>query len=367
MSYDYTKLNIGQLDYEGIKSNLVTFLKSQPNLASFDFDSPSSSLNIFLDILATNTAYNGFYLHSVLTNAFPTTAKTKRSLLLNAGFLGTFISDISSARCIATVRNTGTVVPAFSTFNATMLNGSPCFFYNTQPIAVTTGTDTTSVTLVAGKRVQYFSNFDFTNKVIEIPLTYDPESLVLQTTLDGTNYTTWTKLTNYSNSVIEQNGGRVYTIKNGPNVYYLTTNIPGAITPTGPRVAAIEALGLLGNNASILNAASYPNLEIVSTTVPSGGRESTTKDFIRSYTSYSSNTKDRIVTEDDYVEAIYQFLLSKNISITKQNIIISSPEPGRVNINVIGLSNSQVQNELMNIYLASKKLAGIVLSYGVGK
>ena len=364
MNYDYTKLNIGQLDYEGIKANLVAFLKAQPNLASFDFDSPSSSLNIFLDILATNTAYNGFYLHSVLTNAFPATAKTKRSLLLNAGLLGTFISDISSAKCIATIRNTGSLVPAFSTFNASLLNGSPCFFYNTEIIPTTSGTDTVSINLVAGKRIQYFSNFDFTNKVIEIPLTYDPDSFIFQTTTDGINYTSWTKITNYSNTTIQQAEGKVYTVKNGPNVYYVTTNIPGAITPTGVRVAAIEALGLIANNASIINSATYPNIEVIDTTIPSGGRDFLTKDFIRSYITYTSNTKDRIVTQDDYIEAIYQFLLSKNISILKENIIVSSSIPGQINIKVNGLNNASVQNELINSYLPSKKIAGTVLTYG---
>ena len=370
MSYDYTKLNIGKLDYEGIKSNLVTFLKQQPKFADFDFDNTSSSLNIFLDILATNTAYNGFYLNSVLTNAFPTTAKTKRALLLNAAFTGTFIADSSAAKCIATVRNSSTTtLEAFSTFTAIRSNGSPCFFYNLEPIPYTAGDNTTTVTLVAGKRVTQFSNFDYTNKVIEIPLTYDPDSLVLQVQEDvgGTfQFVTWTKVNRYSNTTLTNSNGKVYTVKNGPNSYYVTTNIPGATTPSGAvRVIGVELLGSLANGATITGCRDSAAITIVSapSSSVSGGRDSASKDFIRSYISYDSNTKDRLVTKDDYIEGIYQFVTGKGITISKSDISVTSPSVGTIKVFVPNLSSS-LQLDLTTNYLAVRKLAGIVVEYG---
>ena len=371
MSYDYTKLNIGKLDYEGIKSNLVNFLKQQPKFENFDFDNTSSSINIFLDILAANTAYNGYYLHSVLTNAFPTTAKTKRALLLNASFNGTIIADTLSSRCTATVTNSSaTTLESFSAFSAVRTNGSPCIFYNLEPIPFTSGSNTRSVTLIAGKRVTQFSNFDYTNKVIEIPLTYDPDSLILQVQEDvGGNfeYVTWTKVDNYSNSLVETVGGKVYTVKNGPNAYYVTTNIPGAATPSGAvRVVGVESLGSAGNGATITGSRDSTAITLVSTTSPSGGRDSVSKDFIRSYSSYASNTKYRVVTQDDYIEAIYQFLLSKSIAISKSDISVTSPSVGIVKIFIPNLS-AALQNELITDYLATRKPAGIVLEYGQSK
>lgn len=371
MSYDYTKLNIGKLDYDGIKSNLITFLKQQPKFQNFDFDNTSSSINIFLDILAANTAYNGYYLHSVLTNAFPTTAKTKRSLLLNAAFNGSFIADAVSSRCIATVTNSSaTTLESFSSFSAVRTNGSPCFFYNLEPIPFTSGSNTRNVTLIAGKRITQFSNFDYTNKVIEIPLTYDPDSLVLQVqeSVDGNfEFVTWTKVDNFSNSLVESTGGKVYTVKNGPNAYYVTTNIPGAITPSGAvRVVGVEVLGSLANGATITGSRDSTSVTVVSTTSPTGGRDSVSKDFIRSYSSYAANTKQRIVTQDDYIEAIYQFLLSKSITITKSDISVTSPSVGVVKIFIPNLSAS-LQNELITDYLAVRKLAGIVVEYGQSK
>jgi hypothetical protein len=150
-------------------------------------------------------------------------------------YLEHLIPDNSSARCTATVTNSSsTRLESFSTFNAIRTNGSPCFFYNLEPISQTTEPNTASVTLIAGKRVTQFSNFDYTNKVIEIPLIYDPESLVLQVQeeVDGNfEFVTWTKISRYSNTSVENSGGKVYTIKNGPNSYYVTTNIPGAVVP----------------------------------------------------------------------------------------------------------------------------------------
>jgi len=371
MSYDYTKLNIGKLDYEGIKTNLVNFLKSQPKFENFDFDNESSSLNIFLDILAANTAYNGYYLHSVLTNAFPTTAKTKRALLLNAALSGVFIPDNSSARCTATVTNSSaTTLPAFSTFNAVRTNGSPCFFYNLEPIPNTPEPNTASVTLVAGKRITQFSNFDYTNKVIEIPLIYDADSLVLQVQEEVSGnfeFVTWTKVSRYSNIGVENAGGKVYTIKNGPNSYYVTTNIPGALTPSGAvRVIGIESLGSLGNGATITGSRDSAAITVVSTGTVSGGTDTATKDYIRSYSAYISNTKDRIVTQDDYIEGIYEFLLGKGISVTKTDISVTSPSAGTIKVYVPNLS-AALQTELITDFLAVRKIAGIVVEYGQSK
>ena len=169
MNYDYSTLNVGKLDYDSIKSSLVTFLQKYPQFQYYDFANQASAINMFLDILSANTAYNGYYLHSVLTNSFPTTASTKRTLLLNAGLHGAFISDTVSSRCVATIKNKETTaIPAYSVFNGTQANGSPCLFYNIASIPVTVDDNTTDVVLVAGKTLTEFGNYDQSKQVISI-------------------------------------------------------------------------------------------------------------------------------------------------------------------------------------------------------
>ena len=52
-----TKLEISQLDFEGIKNNLKTFLSQQDEFTDYDFE--GSGMNVLLDILAYNTHYLG--------------------------------------------------------------------------------------------------------------------------------------------------------------------------------------------------------------------------------------------------------------------------------------------------------------------
>ena len=370
MSYDYNKLSVGKLDYASIKTNLITFLKQYPQFSNYDFDNQASAVSLFLDILSANTAYNGYYLHSVLTNAFPRTATTKRGLLLNAGMQGAFISETTSSRCVATITNTGaSVIPRFSVFNAVTSNGAPCFFFNIDPIPVTGSGSSVAINMIGGKRVATFSTFDADKLVLQLSTIYDPTALIFSD--NETNATTgnietlyWSQISKFSNHEIDQANGRIFPVLNGPNVSYVTTNIPGARVPTNSvSVQAIESSGSTTNSAIISGARDYTTVTVVSHTTPTGGISSITKDYIRTYADYAGNSRDRIVTQDDYISAIYAFLISKGFTVNKTDIVVGSSNAGEVKIYVPNLTVA-LQQELMISYLPQRKLAGIVLTYG---
>ena len=52
------KMEITELDFDSIKSNLKTYLKGQTEFTDYDFE--GSGLNILLDTLAYNTHYKAF-------------------------------------------------------------------------------------------------------------------------------------------------------------------------------------------------------------------------------------------------------------------------------------------------------------------
>ena len=52
-----TKLEISELDFDGIKSNLKTFLSQQNEFTDYDFE--GSGMSVLLDVLAYNTHYLG--------------------------------------------------------------------------------------------------------------------------------------------------------------------------------------------------------------------------------------------------------------------------------------------------------------------
>ena len=58
-----SKLEVSELDFDTIKTNLRNFLSDQNEFADYNFD--ASALSVLLDLLAYNTHYNAFYLNMV--------------------------------------------------------------------------------------------------------------------------------------------------------------------------------------------------------------------------------------------------------------------------------------------------------------
>ena len=61
MAITNTKLQITDLDFDTIKSNLKTFLQGQSELTDYDFS--GSALSVLLDVLSYTTHYNSYYLN----------------------------------------------------------------------------------------------------------------------------------------------------------------------------------------------------------------------------------------------------------------------------------------------------------------
>ena len=80
------KLNVTELDFDQIKSNLKNFLKSQSEFTDYDFE--GSGLNILLDVLAYNTHYNAVNAHYSLNEAFLDSAQIRGNIVARAKQLG---------------------------------------------------------------------------------------------------------------------------------------------------------------------------------------------------------------------------------------------------------------------------------------
>ena len=59
------KLEVTDLDFDTIKTNLKKFLRQQDQFTDYDFE--GSTISSLLDVLAYNTHYNGVYAN-VLAN-----------------------------------------------------------------------------------------------------------------------------------------------------------------------------------------------------------------------------------------------------------------------------------------------------------
>lgn len=89
-------LDISKLDFDEIKDNLKTFLKSQTEFNDFDFD--GAAINVILDVLAYNTHYMGMYSNMALSEMFLHSASRRNSVISRAKEMNYFPRQISAAK-----------------------------------------------------------------------------------------------------------------------------------------------------------------------------------------------------------------------------------------------------------------------------
>jgi len=106
-------LNVTELDFDLIKSNLKDYLRAQSKYNDYDFE--GSGLSILLDILAYNTHYNAMTAHFALNEAFLDSAQIRGNVVSHGKLLGYVprSTTASTARLNITVDNpVGTPPPS---------------------------------------------------------------------------------------------------------------------------------------------------------------------------------------------------------------------------------------------------------------
>ena len=81
-----TKLEISQLDFDGIKDNLKTFLSQQDEFTDYDFE--GAGMNILLDVLAYNTHYLGYNANMLANEMYLDSADQRSSVVSLAKQVG---------------------------------------------------------------------------------------------------------------------------------------------------------------------------------------------------------------------------------------------------------------------------------------
>src|SRR5574343_114848 len=75
-------LRVSEVDFDTIKTNLKTFLRSQSEFQDFDFD--GAGMSVLIDLLAYNTHYMAYYLNMTANEMFLDTAQLRSSIISNA-------------------------------------------------------------------------------------------------------------------------------------------------------------------------------------------------------------------------------------------------------------------------------------------
>lgn len=138
--------DLSTLDFDSVKQNLKTYLKSQAIFQDYDFE--ASNINVLLDILAYNTNLNAFYLNMIANEMFLDSALLRDSIISHAKELNYLPRSFRSA--IATVdiflkdnsNNATVLIPRGTTFTGTVGNKSFTFVTseNIQATSITANT-----------------------------------------------------------------------------------------------------------------------------------------------------------------------------------------------------------------------------------
>lgn len=89
------KLNITDLEFDGIKENLKTFLKNQTQFQDYDFE--GSGMSIMLDLLAYNTHYMGYYANMLGNEMFLDSSSLRESVISHAKHLNVHPTSVKAS------------------------------------------------------------------------------------------------------------------------------------------------------------------------------------------------------------------------------------------------------------------------------
>ena len=315
MATNEKRLRVTELDFDNIKANLKTFLKSQAQFKDYDFE--GSGMNILLDVLAYNTHYLGFNANMLANEMFLDSASLRSSVVSHAKTLG---YETTSARApVATVN-----VNLTTSDNSKTMNAGTAFTttvddtdYQFVTIADVTATNTGSAVPFDSVKI-YEGTYITTNYTVdsnEVDQRFtlsdanaDTSTLTVkvQTSSSDTTTTTYTKATD------------ITQLTSNSTVYYLQETDSGlyevyfgdGVVSKALSDGNIVQLQYVVTNKSLANGASSftsPSsidsvTSITVTTVASatGGAESESIDSIKLQAPLDYAAQGRAVTVDDY-------------------------------------------------------------------
>ena len=101
MSTNTSKISVTELDFDEIKSSLVTYLKSQSEFSDYNFE--GSSLNVLMDILAYNTHMNSFMSNLSANEMFLDSSSIRQSTVSKAKEIGYTPRSVRASKALVNI------------------------------------------------------------------------------------------------------------------------------------------------------------------------------------------------------------------------------------------------------------------------
>jgi hypothetical protein len=314
------RLQITDLDFDTIKTNLKTYLQQQTEFTDYNFE--GSGLNVLLDVLAYNTHYNAYYLNMVANEAFLDTALLRDSVVSHAKTLSYIPYSYSAPKAIVNIvvtalNNTPATltVAKGTTFSSNLIDNISYNFVTLEDVTVTKS-DTKffldNVELYEGKLVSYNFNYNKNSNPKSIFVLPDAniDTNTIYVTVSDTVGNTATQVYNQVTEILDVDStSLVYFLqesKNGNYEIYFGDGIIGAALTDG----ALVNVNYLTTNGTAANGvdgfvADTPlggstNIAIEVLDVASGGAIRESVDSIKYSAAAQYANQNRLVTVKDY-------------------------------------------------------------------
>ena len=318
-----TTLTVTDLDFDSIKNNLKTFLRSQSRFQDFDFE--GSGMNVLLDLLAYNTHYNAYYLNMIANEMFLDTSKLRQSTVSHAKLINYVPESSHGAETKLNIRVTPSVNEDQIT-NSLTLNKYTKFFgasldgINYPFVALNSNTAFkedgsflfSNVVIKQGEVItrQFLMDPTNTKRRFEIPSANVDLNTVIVTVQESASSTN-TSVYNIAEDLTEITANSaVYFIEeneDGNYRLYFGDDVIGKRPTDGNiiNITYIDSVGSIANKINVFtlsaNVGSFDDNVIVSSTGSSySGSEKETIEQVKYRAPYYYSAQNRAITTYDY-------------------------------------------------------------------
>lgn len=315
-----TNLRVTEVDFDSIKTNLKTFLRSQSEFSDYDFE--GSAMNILLDVLAYNTHYMAYQLNMTANELFLETAQLRNSVLSHAKLLGYIPRSRSGAKAYVDVRitppdgnTTSTLtIPRYTKFISEAVDSVNYNFLTTDSYTATKNNSSflfSNVELTEGEVLNYTFVQDQNNprQRFSVPSsTIDTRTLrvIVQQSTSNTNQTAYV----LSDDLTELNSNsEVYFLDEtdvGSYTVYFGDGVFGKKLSNG-NILTVSCLDTNGEAANKANAftmgtpiSGFSNTQVTTRVAAAAGAERESIEEIKFRAPLYYTTQNRAITKNDY-------------------------------------------------------------------
>lgn len=368
-----TPTPIVELDFEAVKNQLKSYLRSQTQFKDYNFE--GSNMSVLLDVLAYNTYHNNFYTNMAINEMFLDSAMLRNSVVSHAKELNYLPRSRKSSKAVVRIRiddpqrtitDQTVVIPTYTEFTTTYLGTTYNFVTNQTYVARKTAPftyETGDVEIFEGEMLQSFEREGFLvddDGVLRVALSnpeVDTDSIVCfidaEATEDQNVFQYRTNIFGVGPTdpvfYIEPFFDNRYNIYFGNNIFGLQ---PSAFEDVKVRYRICS--GAEPNGANSFTTSFVPNVQITVTTVQvaAGGAERETIDSIKFNAPKALQIQERAITTRDYEILLKQQFPEISAVSAFGGDALDPPQFGKVAISVYLNDNAQlISQTLANSYI----------------